>query len=136
MTKLKIMMLIISPKSILFVRVKKLFFRNKTFLFFKMDSWSFQLLFDLGVLETRQNFKNYFYLSVLNVRTSDDRVTHVMIRSRDGKYDIGEKGDRFDTLTDLIEHYKKVSFKIIKFMFSVKVTIIDEIFSVSLTLCS
>jgi tyrosine-protein phosphatase non-receptor type 11 len=44
---------------------------------------------------------------VLNVRTSDDRVTHVMIRSRDGKYDIGEKGDRFDTLTDLIEHYKK-----------------------------
>ena len=101
-----------------------------------MDSWSFQLLFDLGVLETRQNFKNYFYLSVLNVRTSDDRVTHVMIRSRDGKYDIGEKGDRFDTLTDLIEHYKKVSFNIIKFMFSVKVTIIDEIFSVSLTLCS
>jgi len=44
---------------------------------------------------------------VLNVRTSDDRVTHVMIRSRDAKYDIGEKGDRFDTLTDLIEHYKK-----------------------------
>mgnify|MGYP001475785610 FL=1 len=73
---------------------------------------------------------------MLNVRTSDDRVTHVMIRSRDGKYDIGEKGDRFDTLTDLIEHYKKVSFNIIKFMFSVKVTIIDEIFSVSLTLCS
>ena len=57
--------------------------------------------------------KLYFYLSVLNVRTSDDRVTHVMIRSRDGKYDIGEKGDRFDTLTDLIEHYKKVSFKMI-----------------------
>ena len=78
----------------------------------------------------------YFWLSVLNVRTSDDRVTHVMIRSRDGKYDIGEKGDRFDTLTDLIEHYKKVSFKMIKFMFSMKFTIIDEIFSVSLTLCS
>ena len=73
---------------------------------------------------------------MLNVRTSDDRVTHVMIRSRDGKYDIGEKGDRFDTLTDLIEHYKKVSFKMIKFMFSMKFTIIDEIFSVSLTLCS
>ena len=73
---------------------------------------------------------------MLNVRTSDDRVTHVMIRSRDGKYDIGEKGDRFDTLTDLIEHYKKVSFKIIKFMFSMKVKIIDEIFSVSLTPCS
>ena len=59
---------------------------------------------------------------MLNVRTSDDRVTHVMIRSRDGKYDIGEKGDRFDTLTDLIEHYKKVSFKMIKFMFSMKAT--------------
>lgn len=44
---------------------------------------------------------------VLNVKTNDDRVTHVMIRCRDGKYDIGEKGDRFDTLTELIEHYKK-----------------------------
>ena len=61
---------------------------------------------------------------VLNVKTNDDRVTHVMIRSvffgpfstnfchsfiyrcRDGQYDIGG-GDRFDTLTELIEHYKK-----------------------------
>ena len=60
-----------------------------------------------------QFFQFFLYFSVLNVRTSDDRVTHVMIRSRDGKYDIGEKGDRFDTLTDLIEHYKKVSFKMI-----------------------
>ena len=30
-----------------------------------------------------------------------------MIRFRDNKYDIGEKGDRFDSLTELIEHYKK-----------------------------
>ncbi len=33
-----------------------------------------------------------------------------MIRCRDGKYEIwgsGERGDRFDTLTELIEHYKK-----------------------------
>lgn len=43
---------------------------------------------------------------VLNVKTNDDRVTHVMIRCRDGQYDIGG-GDRFDTLTELIEHYKK-----------------------------
>ncbi|XP_043846704.1 tyrosine-protein phosphatase non-receptor type 11-like isoform X1 [Dromiciops gliroides] len=35
------------------------------------------------------------------------RVTHVMIRFQvDGKYDVGG-GERFDTLTDLVEHYKK-----------------------------
>ena len=43
---------------------------------------------------------------VLNVRTEGDRVTHVMIRSREGKYDIGG-GDLFDSLTEMIEHYKK-----------------------------
>ena len=37
-----------------------------------------------------------------------------IFRSRDGKYDIGEKGDRFDNLTDLIEHYKKVNFTHLK----------------------
>ncbi|KAL7291514.1 hypothetical protein TKK_0014773 [Trichogramma kaykai] len=42
---------------------------------------------------------------VLSVRT-DDRVTHVMIRSQDNKYDVGG-GDKFDSLSDLIEHYKR-----------------------------
>lgn len=42
---------------------------------------------------------------VLSVRT-DDKVTHVMIRWHDNKYDVGG-GDRFATLCDLIEHYKK-----------------------------
>ncbi|XP_020296324.1 tyrosine-protein phosphatase corkscrew-like isoform X2 [Pseudomyrmex gracilis] len=42
---------------------------------------------------------------VLSVRT-DDRVTHVMIRFQDNKYDVGG-GDKFDSLSDLIEHYKK-----------------------------
>ncbi|XP_029166645.1 tyrosine-protein phosphatase corkscrew isoform X2 [Nylanderia fulva] len=42
---------------------------------------------------------------VLSVRT-DDRVTHVMIRSQDGKYDVGG-GHKFDSLSDLIEHYKR-----------------------------
>lgn len=42
---------------------------------------------------------------VLSVRT-DDKVTHVMIRWQDNKYDVGG-GDQFSTLCDLIEHYKK-----------------------------
>ncbi|XP_014207915.1 tyrosine-protein phosphatase corkscrew isoform X2 [Copidosoma floridanum] len=42
---------------------------------------------------------------VLSVRT-DDRVTHVMIRSQDNRYDVGG-GNKFDSLSDLIEHYKK-----------------------------
>ncbi|XP_038677679.1 tyrosine-protein phosphatase non-receptor type 11b isoform X4 [Scyliorhinus canicula] len=53
-----------------------------------------------------------FVLSVLTneekVENGDrkPRVTHVMIRYQDGKYDVGG-GERFDTLTDLVEHYKK-----------------------------
>lgn len=42
---------------------------------------------------------------VLSVRC-DDRVTHVMIRFLDGKYDVGG-GNQFDSLSDLVEHYKK-----------------------------
>ncbi|GIY72400.1 tyrosine-protein phosphatase non-receptor type 11 [Caerostris darwini] len=42
---------------------------------------------------------------VLSVRT-DDKVTHVMIRYQDGKYDVGG-GEKFDSLADLVEHYKK-----------------------------
>ncbi|XP_059488410.1 tyrosine-protein phosphatase corkscrew-like isoform X3 [Neocloeon triangulifer] len=42
---------------------------------------------------------------VLSVRT-EDRVTHVMIRCQDGKFDVGG-GERFVSLSDLIEHYKK-----------------------------
>ncbi|KAK1883499.1 Tyrosine-protein phosphatase non-receptor type 11 [Dissostichus eleginoides] len=53
---------------------------------------------------------------VLSVRTGDDKtdssdnkpkVTHVMIRCQhDLKYDVGG-GEKFDSLTDLVEHYKK-----------------------------
>lgn len=42
---------------------------------------------------------------VLSVRT-EDKVTHVMIRCQDGKYDVGG-GEKFNSLTDLVEHYKK-----------------------------
>nr|CAD7264696.1 unnamed protein product [Timema shepardi] len=42
---------------------------------------------------------------VLSVRT-DDRVTHVMIRCQDNFYDVGG-GEKFDSLSELIEHYKK-----------------------------
>ncbi|XP_078413997.1 tyrosine-protein phosphatase non-receptor type 11b isoform X2 [Cetorhinus maximus] len=53
-----------------------------------------------------------FVLSVLTneekVENGDrkPRITHVMIRNQDGRYDVGG-GERFDTLTDLVEHYKK-----------------------------
>lgn len=48
---------------------------------------------------------------VLTVRTKDettqsDKVTHVIIRNRNGKYDVGG-GQRFDSLTELVNHYKK-----------------------------
>ncbi|XP_006811921.1 tyrosine-protein phosphatase non-receptor type 11-like, partial [Saccoglossus kowalevskii] len=42
---------------------------------------------------------------VLSVRC-EERVTHIMIRSQDNKYDVGG-GERFVSLTDLVEHYKK-----------------------------
>lgn len=48
---------------------------------------------------------------VLTVRTKDeltqaDRVTHVMIRHHNNKYDVGG-GEKFDSLTELVEHYKR-----------------------------
>ncbi|XP_063903249.1 tyrosine-protein phosphatase corkscrew isoform X3 [Zophobas morio] len=42
---------------------------------------------------------------VLSVRT-DDKVTHVMIRYSDNRYDVGG-GEKFDSLAELIEYYKK-----------------------------
>ncbi|KAI9565228.1 putative tyrosine-protein phosphatase non-receptor type 11 isoform X1 [Daphnia sinensis] len=42
---------------------------------------------------------------VLSVRT-EDKVTHVMIRYQEQKYDVGG-GEKFDSLSELIEHYKK-----------------------------
>uniref|UniRef100_A0A669EWJ7 protein-tyrosine-phosphatase n=1 Tax=Oreochromis niloticus TaxID=8128 RepID=A0A669EWJ7_ORENI len=53
-----------------------------------------------------------FVLSVLTNEEKHDnvdrktKVTHVMIHYQDGKYDVGG-GERFDTLADLVEHYKK-----------------------------
>uniref|UniRef100_A0A1A7YPL5 Tyrosine-protein phosphatase non-receptor type n=2 Tax=Cyprinodontiformes TaxID=28738 RepID=A0A1A7YPL5_9TELE len=54
-----------------------------------------------------------FVLSVLTNEEKHDnvdrktKVTHVMIRcQKDGKYDVGG-GERFDTLADLVDHYKK-----------------------------
>lgn len=42
---------------------------------------------------------------VLSVRT-DDKVTHVMIRCVENKYDVGG-GRKFDTLSELVEHYRR-----------------------------
>ncbi|XP_061527881.1 tyrosine-protein phosphatase non-receptor type 11b isoform X3 [Phycodurus eques] len=54
-----------------------------------------------------------FVLSVLTHEEKHEnvdrktKVTHVMIRyQQDGKYDVGG-GERFDTLADLVDHYKK-----------------------------
>lgn len=46
---------------------------------------------------------------VLTVRVKDDqndKVTHVVIRHHDNRYDVGG-GEKFDSLTDLVEHYKR-----------------------------
>jgi len=42
---------------------------------------------------------------VLSARV-EERVSHVMIRSNEGKYDVGG-GPSFSSLNDLVEHYKK-----------------------------
>ncbi|XP_069383203.1 tyrosine-protein phosphatase non-receptor type 11b isoform X2 [Paralichthys olivaceus] len=53
-----------------------------------------------------------FVLSVLTHEEKHEnvdrktKVTHVMIRYQEGKYDVGG-GERFDTLADLVDHYKK-----------------------------
>ena len=38
--------------------LKKFFFRNKTFLFFKIESWNFQVQFEIEFRETLQNFNS------------------------------------------------------------------------------
>ena len=38
--------------------LKNIFFRNKTFLFFKIESWNFQHLFEKEFRETSQNFNS------------------------------------------------------------------------------
>lgn len=43
---------------------------------------------------------------VVSVRTSEKVVTHVMVRCRKDKYDVGG-GDQFDDLSKLVEHYKE-----------------------------
>ena len=35
----------------------------------------------------------------------EDRITHIMIRNKDNKFDVGG-GDRFDSLPELVEYYK------------------------------
>ena len=39
-------------------RLKFFFLRNKTFLFFKLESWNFQNLFEIELCETLQNFNS------------------------------------------------------------------------------
>ena len=60
--------------SILAVRLKKIIFRNKTFLFFKIESWNFRVQFEIEFRETPQNFNSFslfrqllfsFFLSVV-----------------------------------------------------------------------
>lgn len=43
---------------------------------------------------------------VASVRTSEARVTHVMIRNRGGRFDVGG-GEQFEDLTGLVEYYKE-----------------------------
>ncbi|XP_061076485.1 tyrosine-protein phosphatase non-receptor type 11-like [Conger conger] len=76
-----------------------------------------KLLMDKGksgsfLVRESQSKPGDFVLSVLTNEEKQEnverrtKVTHVMIRFQDGKYDVGG-GERFDTLADLVEHYKK-----------------------------
>uniref|UniRef100_A0A8C8CE98 protein-tyrosine-phosphatase n=1 Tax=Oncorhynchus tshawytscha TaxID=74940 RepID=A0A8C8CE98_ONCTS len=77
-----------------------------------------KLLMDKGkpgsfLVRESQSKPGDFVLSVLTNEEKHEnvdrktKVTHVMIRyQQDGKYDVGG-GERFDTLADLVDHYKK-----------------------------
>nr|XP_012420300.1 PREDICTED: tyrosine-protein phosphatase non-receptor type 11-like [Odobenus rosmarus divergens] len=75
-----------------------------------------QLLMEKGrpgtfLVRESQSKPGDLVLSVLTQQPDKEdrrpRVTHVMIHFQpDGKYDVGG-GEQFDTLTDLVEHYKK-----------------------------
>uniref|UniRef100_A0A8C8CEG9 protein-tyrosine-phosphatase n=1 Tax=Oncorhynchus tshawytscha TaxID=74940 RepID=A0A8C8CEG9_ONCTS len=76
-----------------------------------------KLLMDKGkpgsfLVRESQSKPGDFVLSVLTNEEKHEnvdrktKVTHVMIRYQDGKYDVGG-GERFDTLADLVDHYKK-----------------------------
>ena len=39
--------------------LKNIFFRNKTFLFFKIESWNFQVQFEIKIREISQNFNSF-----------------------------------------------------------------------------
>ena len=39
--------------------LKNIFFRNKTFLFYKIECWNFQVRFEIKIRETSQNFNSF-----------------------------------------------------------------------------
>ena len=45
--------------------LKNIFFRNKTFLFFKIESWNFQVQFEIKIRETSQNFNSFSFFRQL-----------------------------------------------------------------------
>lgn len=59
------------------------------------------------VRESQSNFGDYVVtVRIKDDRSSNDKVTHLIIRHNDNKYDVG--GDkRFDSLIELVEHYKR-----------------------------
>ena len=45
--------------------LKNIFFRNKTFLFFKIESWNFQVQFEIKIRETSQTFNSFSFFRQL-----------------------------------------------------------------------
>ena len=45
--------------------LKNIFFRNKTFLFFKLESWNFQVQFEIKIRESSQNFNSFSFFRQL-----------------------------------------------------------------------
>ena len=74
----------------LMTTVKKKIFRNKTFLFLKIESWDFQHLFEKEFCETSQNFNSFrqllfsFFLSVVWLTWNFVRF-HEILLQRDGE---------------------------------------------------
>ena len=45
--------------------LKNIFFMNKTFLFFKLESWNFQVQFEIKIRESSQNFNSFSFFRQL-----------------------------------------------------------------------
>ena len=85
-------------------RLKNYFFRNKTFLFFKIESWNFQKLFEVEFHETSQNFRSFrqllfsFFLLVVWLSQKFSRFHEILFQTDSESFSfLSWKTKKFDS---------------------------------------